>query len=64
MPAILVLLLAIPAAGLLALYVVPREFASWVGTVTGVLTFLVSLILLPLFNYSAGVSFQGQVDVS
>jgi NADH-quinone oxidoreductase subunit M len=64
MTAILVLLLAIPAAGLLALYVLPREFASWVGTVTGVLTFLVSLILLPLFNYSAGVSFQGQLNVS
>jgi NADH-quinone oxidoreductase subunit M len=61
---VLVLLLALPAAGLLALYAVPREFASWVGSVTGVLTFLVSLLLLPLFNYSAGAGFQGQLDVS
>ena len=64
MSAVLLLLLIIPAAGLLTLYAVPRAFASWVGTVTGVLTFLVSLALLPLFAYSAGVSFQGQVNVS
>jgi NADH-quinone oxidoreductase subunit M len=61
---VLVLLLVIPAAGLLALYAVPREFASWVGSLTGVATFLVSLLLLPLFDYSAGAGFQGQLDVS
>ena len=64
MSAILVLLLAIPAAGLLALYVAPRELASRIGAAAGVLTFLVSLLLLPLFDYSTGVSFQGQIDLS
>jgi NADH-quinone oxidoreductase subunit M len=62
--AILVLLLAIPAAGLLALYVAPRELASRIGAAAGALTFLVSLILLPLFDYSSGASFQGQLDLS
>ena len=61
MTAVLVLLLAIPVAGLLALYAFPREFASWVGAVTGVLTFLVSLSL-PL-DWTAG-AFQGQINVS
>ena len=64
MTAILVLLLAIPAAGLLALYVAPSALASRIGAAAGVLTFLVSLILLPLFDYSAGASFQGQLNVS
>jgi len=62
--AILVLLLAIPAAGLLALYIAPRELASRIGAAAGVVTFLVSLLLLPLFDYSAGASFQGQIDLS
>ncbi|HTJ65952.1 MAG TPA: NADH-quinone oxidoreductase subunit M [Actinospica sp.] len=62
MSAILLLLLAIPAAGLLALYAAPRELASRIGAATGVVTFAVSLLLLPLFDYSAGTSFQGQLD--
>ena len=62
MSAILVLLLLIPAAGLLALYVVPTGLAARIGAVTGVLTFLVSLLLLPVF--STGSSFQGQVNFS
>jgi NADH-quinone oxidoreductase subunit M len=62
--AILVLLLVLPAAGLLALYVAPVRLASWIGAVTGTLTFLVSLILLPLFDYSAGAGFQGQLNFS
>jgi len=61
MSAVLLLLLVIPAAGLLALYAVPREYASWVGTVTGLLTFLISLSL-PL-DWTAG-AFQGQINVS
>ncbi|HET9173582.1 MAG TPA: NADH-quinone oxidoreductase subunit M [Actinospica sp.] len=64
MSAILVLLLAIPAAGLLALYIAPRELASRIGAAAGALTFLVSLLLLPLFDYSAGASFQGQIDLN
>ena len=64
MSAILVLLLLIPAAGLLALYVAPTGFAARIGAAAGVLTFLVSLLVLPVFNYSAGASFQGQVNFS
>lgn len=64
MPAILVLLLAIPAAGLLALYLAPAEDAAKIGAAAGTITFLVSLVLLPLFDYSAGASFQGQVNGS
>ena len=64
MSAILVLLLVIPAVGLLALYLTPTALAARIGAAAGVLTFLVSLLLLPLFDYSAGASFQGQVDFS
>ena len=64
MSAILVLLLALPCAGLLALYLVPTVYAGWIGVVAGVLTFLTSLVLLPLFDYSSGAGFQGQVNLS
>lgn len=64
MSVILVLLLAIPAAGLLALYAAPTALAARIGAAAGVATFLVSLLLLPFFDYSAGAGFQGQVDLS
>lgn len=64
MSAILLLLLLVPAAGLLALYVLPAGLAARVGTITGGVTFLLSLILLPLFDYARGAGFQGQIDVS
>ena len=64
MNVILLLLLLVPAAGLLALYAAPAALAPRIGTAAGTVTFVLSLILLPLFDYSKGASFQGQLDVS
>ncbi|MBR7832057.1 NADH-quinone oxidoreductase subunit M [Actinospica durhamensis] len=64
MSAILLLLLLVPAAGLLALYAAPAALAARIGTAAGTVTFVLSLVLLPLFDYSKGASFQGQIDLS
>jgi NADH-quinone oxidoreductase subunit M len=64
MSAILLLLLLVPAAGLLGLYLAPAGSAPRIGTAAAGLTFLLSLLLLPLFDYSAGAAFQGQLDLS
>lgn len=64
MATLLVLLLIVPAAGLVALYVAPARQAGWIGAAAGVLVFLLSLALLPLFDYGHAGQFQGQVDRS
>src|SRR5581483_2766398 len=63
MATLLVLLLALPAAGLLVLYALPARQAARVGAGTGTLVFLLSLVLLPLFDYSHAEQMQGQLNV-
>jgi len=62
MAALLVLLLAVPAAGLLALYAVPAKLAGRIGALVGALVFLLSLVLLPLFDYGHAGQMQGQLN--
>ncbi len=64
MATLLVLLLIVPAAGIIALYAAPTRLSSLIGAVTGVLAFVLSLVLLPLFDYSHAQQFQGQTNVS
>ncbi|HEV2345659.1 MAG TPA: NADH-quinone oxidoreductase subunit M [Actinocrinis sp.] len=64
MATLLVLLLVVPAAGLVALYAAPARQAGRIGAAAGVLVFLLSLVLLPLFDYDHAQRFQGQVDKS
>ena len=64
MAVLLVLLLILPAAGLIALYAAPARQAARIGAATGTLTFLLSLVLLPLFDYDHAQQFQGQTNAS
>ena len=64
MATLLLLLLIVPAAGLVALYAAPARLAALIGVATGTLAFLLSLILLPLFDYSHAQQFQGQTNAS
>ena len=63
MATLLVLLLALPAAGLVVLYALPARQAARVGAGTGTLVFLLSLVLLPLFDYDHAEQMQGQLNV-
>src|SRR5579884_3415245 len=63
MATLLVLLLALPAAGLVVLYALPARQAARVGAGTGTLVFLLSLVLLPLFDYGHAEQMQGQLNV-
>src|SRR5579883_2090389 len=63
MATLLVLLLALPAAGLVVLYALPALQAARVGAGTGTLVFLLSLVLLPLFDYGHAEQMQGQLNV-
>lgn len=64
MDAILILLLALPAAGVIGLYLAPPELTGRIGAGVGALTFLASLVLLPLFDYKHPGVMQGQLNVS
>jgi NADH-quinone oxidoreductase subunit M len=64
MATLLVLLLVLPAAGLVALYAAPAGQAARIGALVGVLVFLLSLVLLPLFDYDRAGQLQGQLDRS
>ncbi len=64
MAALLVLLLIVPALGLLALYAAPVRLAARVGAGAGVIVFVLSLVLLPLFDYGHADLMQGQVNAS
>jgi NADH-quinone oxidoreductase subunit M len=62
MAALLVLLLAVPAAGLLALYAAPAKLAGQIGAAVGALVFVLSLVLLPLFDYGRAGQMQGELN--
>ncbi len=64
MAVLLVLLLVVPAAGLVALYAAPAKRAALIGAATGTLVFLLSLVLLPLFDYDHPGQFQAETDKS
>ncbi|MGH3415037.1 MAG: complex I subunit 4 family protein [Actinocrinis sp.] len=64
MATLLVLLLIVPAAGLLAMYAVPARMAAGIGAITGVVVFVLSLVLLPLFDYDHANVMQGQLNAS
>lgn len=64
MAALLLLLLAVPAAGIAVLYLAPARLAARVGAATGALVFLLSAALLPLFDYGHVERMQGQVNRS
>jgi NADH-quinone oxidoreductase subunit M len=61
MAALLVLLLLLPCAGIGLLYLAPAKLAGPIGTVTGAAVFIVSLLVLPWFDYSHPGRMQGQV---
>ncbi|HEV2636120.1 MAG TPA: NADH-quinone oxidoreductase subunit M [Actinocrinis sp.] len=61
MAALLVLLLLLPCAGIGALYLAPARLAGPVGTLTGAAVFLVSLLVLPWFDFAHPGRMQGQV---
>ena len=64
MTTLLVLLLVLPAAGIVALFLAPAALAARIGTLAGVAMFVVSLLVLPLFDYRHAGRMQGQVKVS
>jgi NADH-quinone oxidoreductase subunit M len=63
MPSLLVLLLAVPAAGLIAMYALPARQAARVGAAVGTLVFVLSLALLPSFDYGHAERMQGQLNL-
>ncbi|MBS2962226.1 NADH-quinone oxidoreductase subunit M [Actinocrinis puniceicyclus] len=63
MATLLVLLLALPAVGLAVLYALPARQAARVGAAAGALVFLLSLAVLPLFDYGRAEQMQGRLDV-
>jgi NADH-quinone oxidoreductase subunit M len=64
MAVILVLLLAVPALGLIGLYAAPAKLAAAIGAGVGALVFLLSLALLPLFDYVHPGTMQAQLNKS
>jgi NADH-quinone oxidoreductase subunit M len=64
MAALLVLLLALPCAGIAALYLAPARLAARIGAATGAAVFVASLFLLPWFDYTHPGRMQGQVKVA
>jgi NADH-quinone oxidoreductase subunit M len=61
---ILILVLALPAAGIIGLYLAPPALAGRIGAGTGALTFVASLLLLVRFGYKHPGVMQGQVNAS
>jgi NADH-quinone oxidoreductase subunit M len=61
MAALLVLLLLLPAAGIAALYLAPVRLAARIGAAVGAAMLLVSLLVLPFFDYGHASRMQGQV---
>jgi NADH-quinone oxidoreductase subunit M len=64
MAALLILLLALPAAGVAALYLAPAAYAPRIGAAAGAAAFAVSLILLPMFDYGHAERMQGETNTS
>jgi NADH-quinone oxidoreductase subunit M len=62
--ALLVLLPAVPLFGLAVLYLAPERLAALIGAATGAVVLVLSLVLLPLFDYAHPGTMQGQVDWS
>ena len=64
MSTLLVLLLLLPAAGIAALYLAPAELAARIGAAVGAAVLVLSLVLLPLFDYGHAGRMQGQLKLS
>jgi NADH-quinone oxidoreductase subunit M len=64
MATLLVLLLIVPAVGVIGLYSVPAAQAARIGAGTGAVVFLLSVLLLPLFDYAHPGQMQAQVNHS
>jgi NADH-quinone oxidoreductase subunit M len=64
MAMLLLLLLIVPAIGIIGLYSVPAAQAARIGAGTGTLVFLLSLVLLPLFDYHHPGQIQAEINWS